>query len=268
MIFDIHTHCFLDKLAAHAIESLSTNSKGILAYTDGTLRGTISKMDEAGISGFAVLNISVSPRQQKNVNDFAIKINNYLNRVVAFGSVHPFSINAIEEIDRLAASGIKGVKFHNEYQNFDIDDEKAYPVYEHCFKSGLCVIFHGGIDLGFDTPLRASPKKAKNVAKTFKNYKFIMAHFGGYGCCGDVLKYLCDCENVLVDTSFFRDLATSRVAQTIIDNFGSKRVLFGTDCPWADPKESVKKINALNLKTPEKQDIFYNNAKCLLNLQN
>ena len=27
-------------------------------------------------------------------------------------------------------AGIKGVKFHNEYQNFFVDDEKAFPLYE------------------------------------------------------------------------------------------------------------------------------------------
>ncbi|MCL1900992.1 MAG: amidohydrolase family protein [Firmicutes bacterium] len=266
MIFDIHTHSFLDKLAAHALESLSVKSEGIVPCSDGTLQGTISKMDEAGISGFAVLNISVGPRQQRNVNDFAVKINNFNDRVIAFGSVHPFSSDAIDELDRLKKSGIKGVKFHNEYQNFEIDDEKAYPVYEHCFKNGFVVLFHGGIDIGFSNPLRASPVKARNVAKTFKDYKFIMAHFGGYGCCPDVLKYLADCSNVLVDTSFFRGLSTMEVAQEIIDGFTSKRVLFGSDCPWADPVESVKKINALNLTAREKQDIFFNNAKCLLNL--
>lgn len=265
MIFDIHAHCFLDELALRAIESLSKKA-GILPCTDGTMGGTIKKLDEAGISGFAVLNIAVSERQQKSVNDFAIKINNFQNRVAAFGSVHPFSKNAIEELDRLKINGIKGVKFHNEYQNFDIDDEKAYPVYEYCFKNGFAVIFHGGIDIGFNNPLRASPKNARNVAKTFKDYKFIMAHFGGYGCCSDVLKYLLDCSNVLVDTSFFRDLSSMEVARKIINEFTPKRVIFGTDCPWADPVESVKKINALNLTDKDTQDIFYSNAKCLLNL--
>jgi len=265
MIFDIHTHCFLDKLAPRAMESLSKNSN-ISPFCDGTMKGTIEKIDEAGIFGFAVLNIAVTAKQQKNVNDYAISINDYLNRVVSFGSVHPFSSDAINELDRLKANGIKGVKFHNEYQCFDIDDEKAYPVYEHCFKNGFTVLFHGGVDIGYNNPLRASPIKAINVAKTFHKYNFIMAHFGGYGCCEDVLKYLCDCPNVLVDTSFFRDFSTMEVAQKTIDAFTSKRVLFGTDCPWAYPKESVEKINSLKLTDLQKQDIFYNNAKNLLKI--
>lgn len=263
MIFDIHAHCFKDSLAYNAIKSLSIKSQGILSNTDGTLKDTIRIMEEAKVSGFAVLNIAVTERQQKNVNDYAISINK--NNVVAFGSVHPFSAEAISELNRLKENGIKGVKFHNEYQNFNIDDEKAFTVYEHCFKLGFAVLFHGGVDLGFDTPLKASPERARNVAKTFPKYKFIMAHFGGYGVIEDAIKYLADTQ-VELDSSFPAKLTTVEKANRAIKAFGSKRIYFGSDCPWVSPIDAVAFINKLNLTEEEKKDIFFKNAEKLLNL--
>ena len=261
MIFDIHTHCFKDSLAKNAIQTLSAKA-GILAYTNGTLDDTVRIMDEAGVYGFAVLNISVSEHQQKNVNDYAISINN--GRVVAFGSVHPFSQDAISEIDRLKDNGVKGLKFHNEYQNFDMDDERAYPVYEYCFNKGLVILFHGGRDLGFNTPLKASPKRALNVAKTFPKAEFIMAHFGGYGVSDDVIKYLQDTK-VQLDTSFTKGLDVKKI-NDVIRAFGTKRIYFGSDTPWVTPKESLEFIYRLKLTDEERVDILYNNAKRLLEL--
>lgn len=264
MIFDIHAHCFKDSLAVNAVKSLSDKSGGLKPCTNGTLDDTKRVMEEAGVDGFAVLNIAVTERQEKNVNDYAISINK--GNVVAFGSVHPFSANAISELNRLKENGIKGVKFHNEYQNFDIDDEKVFPVYAHCFKIGLTVIFHGGMDLGFDTPLKASPKMAYNVAKAFPQDRFIMAHFGGYGVTEDVIKYLAG-TNVEIDTSFPSMLTTVESANKVINIFGSKRIYFGSDCPWVSPKVSVEFINKLKLTDEERADIFYNNAQKLLGLK-
>lgn len=263
MIFDIHTHCFKDSLAQKATESLSKNS-GIPTLTDGTLNGTTKLMDEAGVTGFAVLNIAVTEKQQKNVNDYAISINQ--GRVTAFGSVHPFSAYAKEEIDRLKENGIKGIKFHNEYQNFNMDDEKAFAIYEYCFKQGMVLIFHGGIDLAYNTPLKASPQRALNVARAFPQYKFIMAHFGGYGVTDDAIKYLADTK-VCLDSSFTKGLTTVEKINRVVDAFTAKRIYFGSDCPWISPKDSIEFINKLKLDEQQKADIFYNNAKELLNLK-
>jgi hypothetical protein len=37
MVIDFHTHCFPERIAKGAIESLSNASGGLLPYTNGTL---------------------------------------------------------------------------------------------------------------------------------------------------------------------------------------------------------------------------------------
>ena len=53
---------------------------------------------------------------------------------------------------------------------------------------------------------------------------------------------------------------------SLVRAFGSERILFGTDSPWADQQEEIRKISALPLEDAEKQDIFYRNAVRLLQL--
>ena len=57
-----------------------------------------------------------------------------------------------------------------------------------------------------------------------------------------------------------------------IDFYGTKRVLFGTDCPF-DPqggplfiRESIKAIDGLRLKKDDRRRIYFGNAKRLLKM--
>ena len=63
-----------------------------------------------------------------------------------FGSVHPSHPDALKELERIHALGIKGIKFHPDYQYFFVDEERMFPIYEKCGKLGLIVVFHAGWD--------------------------------------------------------------------------------------------------------------------------
>ena len=50
----------------------------------------------------------------------------------------------------------------------------------------------------------------------------------------------------------------------IVDAFGYRRVLFGTDNPWSDAKKSLDWIKALAVEEEVKQEILGGNALRLL----
>ena len=57
---------------------------------------------------------------------------------VGFGSTDPLKgARAVEEIDRIAELGLKGVKLHPSLQAFAPDDERYWPLYERCEERGL-----------------------------------------------------------------------------------------------------------------------------------
>lgn len=261
MIIDFHTHAFPDKLAPRAIATLAQKAS-IPYFTNGTVTDTQQKMADWNIDAHVMLSIATNPKQQTNVNNFAIEVNNN-STLFAFGSVHPLADNAEEELERIKNAGLRGVKFHPEYQQFKINNKSVYHLYEKCIKLGLTVVFHAGKDLGYPDSLNASVEMIKDLSADFKGAPFVMAHFGACMMPKQYLSIASEC-GFYVDTSFSKGNISSEDAENIIKKQGADKVLFGSDCPWASSKETYDFINSLNVSKEDKDKIFYKNAQNLL----
>lgn len=261
MIIDFHTHCFPDKLAGRAIDTLK-NAAAIESYTDGTLASLKAIEKASGVDKFVVNNIATNSKQQKNVNDFAASINS--NDVISFGSVFPFAEDALSEVDRIVDMGLKGIKLHPEYQGFFVDDERLIPLYDKIASRGLILTFHAGEDLGFMHPYHATPERFANVVDRIKT-DVVIAHWGSAGMFEDVLKYLCG-KNVYFDLSFGYGVIPLAVAKEIVENHGADKLLFGTDLPWHTPEMEMYLIERLGLSDSDKRKIYSENACKLLNI--
>ena len=264
MRIDFHTHVFPPKLAVGAIDKLAKES-GYIPETNGTIEGLLAKMDIWGVDTAVTANIAVTPHSEKKVNDFAIATND-LQRIVAFGSVHPASEQAICELHRLKEAGIKGIKLHPEYQQFDIDDPIAYPIYETCQSLGLVTLFHAGFDVAYPDSRRAYPDRAANIIRDFPDLKIVLAHFGANHGAGEVRETLVG-KNVYFDISLLYEQGLTPVeAETMIRTHGADKILMATDCPWG----SIPKVEAFLAETDLTQDelfqIRYGNAKRLLGI--
>ncbi len=264
MLIDFHTHAFPDKIAARAIASLSHASGGLLAYTDGTLNGLKRSMAEGGVDISVMLSIATNAHQQKAVNDFAAAVNGK-DGIVAFGSVFPESEDAVQELERIKELGLKGIKFHPEYQHFYVDDEKMKPLYKKISELGLITVFHAGTDIGFAPPYHAMPKNMARALAYFDS-PVVAAHFGGAGSGEDVLRYLCGNEMLYIDTSFSYGAMPKYYAQTIIERHGADRILFGTDTPWHCPDMEKRLVASLDLSDSEREKICSENARHLLGI--
>lgn len=271
MLIDFHVHTFLDKLAAGAVASLAARAH-FQPFTDGTVAATDELMREGGVDRYVALNIAVSPRTERHVNDYAISLLGGDGHIVPFGSVHPDSPQALAEIGRLAAAGVKGVKFHNEYQGFFVDDEKAFPLYEACAARGMIMLFHGGADRGFSPPqsieegrkvIKTAPSRMRRVAERFPQASIVVAHLGGQDMLADSVRFLAD-TSVYIDTSFASRTVDPKDGAAVIRAFGADRVLFGTDCPWDTPQSTLAWVESLGLSEEEKQKIYFRNAQRLL----
>ena len=220
-------------------------------------------MREQGVDRFAVLNIAVSPKTERHVNDFAISLLDRGDTVLPFGSVHPSSPDAFSELERLKNAGVCGIKFHNEYQNFFVDDESAFPVYERCAELGFIMLFHGGADRGFSPPVKTAPRRMRRVALRFPQAKIIVAHLGGQDMQQEAIDELAD-TNVYIDTSFVSRSVEPSVAERSIRAFGFDRVIFGSDCPWDTPANTVAFLQAMDFSQEEYEKIYSKNALKIL----
>lgn len=264
MLIDFHTHCFPEAIAGKALEKLSFVSGNMEPYTDGTVQGLRDGMAQGQVTASVVLNIATNAHQQRSVNDFAAAINNERD-LWAFGSVFPESPDALEELERIKALGLKGVKLHPDYQHFMVDDPKWKPLYRKISSLGLITVFHAGQDYGYPPPYGGTPEKMARALKWFDS-PVVAAHWGGMNYGDDVLRYLCG-QEVYFDTAFSYAQMPKYYAHAILERHGSERILFGTDTPWHTPAMEMRLLTSLGLSDSELANITHRNAQRLLGIE-
>lgn len=263
MLIDFHTHAFPEKIAERAIEKLSFASGGLTPHTNGTFFDLKQLFKASKIDKAVVLSIATNAAQQKNVNDFAASINDGED-IFAFGSVFPDAPDALYELERIKALGLKGVKLHPDYQHFSVDDEKMKPIYKKIGELGLITIFHAGQDYGFAPPYGATPEKIEKALSWFCS-PVVAAHFGGVGCGQEVLDRLCG-KDIFFDTSFSYGTMPKYYAQKIIETHGADKMLFGTDSPWHTAKMEMRLLESLEISHADWEKITHENAEKLLGI--
>ena len=275
MVIDFHTHTFPDELAVKTIPYLESKA-GFVAKTDGTVSGLLKSMDEANIDLSVLLPVITNPKHVIKINDCAIE-NNKLDRFISFGGMHPDYPNYKEELKRLKDNGIKGIKFHPDYQATFIDDPKMINIIDEAFRIGLMVIIHSGIDYGSTDVIRATPERIKNLLSKLEHKgTFILAHMGytfkwdmiidefkGYDIYFDLALSL----GTLKMHNVNYPLMDEETLLKFIEVFGSEKILFATDCPWMSQKESITVFNSYKrIKESDRENILYKNAKRLLGI--
>ena len=262
MIIDFHTHAFPEKIAEKAMTNLSFASGGLIPQTNGTIASLKDLMKKDGVDKSVALAIATNEKQQTAVNDFIASCE--CDEIIPFGSVFPFAENALEELERIKALGLKGIKLHPEYQQFFVDDEKMKPLYKKISDLGLIALFHAGEDIGYPAPYHATPERLRKAAKWIDS-PMVCAHWGSAGLGEDVIKYLCDIP-VYFDTAFGYGTMPKDRALRILDKKGVDKMLFGSDCPWHAPSWEISMIETLGLSESEKEKIYHRNAEMLLNI--
>ena len=281
MIIDMHTHIFPEKIAAGVIEKLSLTSR-TKNFSDGTLKGLKKSMDAAQINFSVILPVATNTSQVEKINSSSAALNekNFGDGIISFGCIHPDFTNYREELSRVKNYGLKGIKIHPVYQDTNLDDTKYMRIFHRAAELDLIVVTHAGLDIGFPGVVKCSPEMAKNVVEEVGEFKFVLAHMGGWKNWDDVLKILRDTK-VYIDTSFStgkiiprddfvwkeEDLKLLDAAQFIefVKTFGADRILFGTDSPWTSARTSIEFIKNLPLADADKAKILGLNAKRLLN---
>lgn len=262
MIIDFHTHCFEDSLAERAVASIA-HAAAIQAKSDGTVGGIRASMKDAGIDKSVLLNIATKPHQTPRINQWAISIQ--ADDLIPFGTIHPDFEDWWDELSILQRAGIKGIKFHPDYQKFYVDDQKMFPIYERAAELGLILIFHAGVDLGLPAPYHCSPQRMMRVIRSFPGAKLIAAHMGGYKYWDDVERYLVG-EEIYLDTSYSLHEMSEEQFLRILSGHGHERLLFASDSPWGSQSEEVERIKAMALPDHVKQAVLGDNAAKLLGL--
>ncbi len=222
----------------------------------------LRQLDKAGIDK---ANIWLQPpymRYIEEANEYIYQsAKKYPDRFNPTGWVDPhFGLQASKEMIKkcIEKYGMKTIKFNGAQNNFYIDDESLFSLYDQICTAGCSLAFHIGSDAyDFTHPLRA-----ECVAKAFPNMKVMLVHMGGAGkpdlseFCIAVAKR---CPNVFLTGSAVSYLSIKKVIEVL----GTGQICFGSDAPFAIPKVERAAYDALLediTDTIGYENIMYKNA--------
>lgn len=260
-IIDFHAHAFPDALAERAIRQLVSEADGVTAFLDGRVRSLIQSMDDNHIKTSVLCSIATRPKQFEPIFEWSQAIAS--ERIVPFPSVHPADPQAIERIGQIAQAGFKGIKMHPYYQDFCVDDPALFSLYEAICGHDLMLTLHTGFDIAFERVEKASPRQISAVLQQFPALRLITTHLGGWQQWDDVERHLIG-RCVYMETSWSLECLEAEQARRMLLNHPAEYLLFGTDSPWTDQRQSIKAIESLNLPQGRLEKLFYENAQSLL----
>lgn len=267
MIIDFHTHCFPDFLAPRAMESLKKTffSAGFTqVLTDGTAASAKEVLKKNGVDHAVVCNIATNAHQEQKVNDFAIALSQSDPFFYPLGSVHPDSERMEEELSRLAAAGIKGIKLHPDYVRVPISDPRFDRIFSLLEKRNMFCVLHTGYDPISPDLIHATPKMLADTIEKHPKLKLIAAHMGGFAQAAGVVEHLLG-KNVYFDTSLCALRPSEReLLLRILREHPEDRLLFASDTPWGNSADELRFIEDAKLSPSRVERILSKNALELL----
>lgn len=263
-IADAHTHIYPAKIADKATAAIG-DFYDISMDKVGTSKELIENGNVIGVDKYLVCSAATTPKQVESINNFLYEEGKEHPEFIVLGSMHKDYEDYKTELKRMKDMGFSGVKFHPDFQKFDIDDEAMFPIYEECEKLGFVVLFHMG-DNRYDY---SKPERLCNVIRRIPKLKCIGAHFGGYHDWEQALIHYTKLfedgfgENLYFDTSSSLFKLDIKTADLMIEKFGYERFMFGSDFPMWKHDEELERFNKLSLTDEQREAILYKNFEKL-----
>lgn len=185
-------------------------------------------------------------------------------RLIGFGSVHPYSYDIRAKLDEQVNRGARGIKFHPAVQCVRPDDARAMRLYRLCAERDLPVLWHCG-------PVEIEPLLGRYLSQV-KWYErpiaenprttFVLGHAGALQM-EMALALMQKYPNVYLETS-----SQSVVAlRTIVERGDPDRIVFGSDWPFYHQALPLAKVLLVTEQDRAlRHKILYRNAARLLRL--
>lgn len=260
-IFDFHAHIYPEKIASRAVEGVGEFYK-IGMTCDGTAESLIKDGESAGITHFLVHSVATTTHHVPVINNFIVSECEKHPQFFGFGTMHQDFEEKEAEVERISEMGLHGIKIHPDTQEFNIDDERMFPLYDILQSKNMPVLIHCG-DYRYDF---SHPRRVRKILHEFPKLTVIGAHFGGWSVWDLALEYLRN-ERCMVDVSSSLMMCGLERGKELIRIYGKERVLFGSDFPMWSPSHELEQFLKMGLTDEENEYILCKNAKRLLGLE-
>jgi len=256
-IIDVHTHVFPDPIRQKAVQAIG-RFYDIPMRGSGSPEDLIQQGDPYGVVKYVINSAATTADQVDAINRYIKSLQDGERRFIGFGTIHQDTRDPRGVIDEIISLKLHGVKMHPDFQQFNIDDAKMFPIYE-AMAGRLPLLIHMG-DSRTDA---SSPKRLLNVINAFPSLTVIAPHLGGYSRWDEALETIIG-RNIYIDTSSALAFLPPEKAADIIRAHGTDKVLFGSDYPMWLYRDELERFFALGLTDEENEKILYGNAAALL----
>ncbi|MCI7813363.1 MAG: amidohydrolase family protein [Lachnospiraceae bacterium] len=270
MIIDFHTHIFPEKIAERAISKLAA-IVNLTPSIDGCAEGLRASMKKADIDISVVLPVVTDVKQFDSILRFAVFINETYasvqeQRLLSLAGIHPDDPDYKTHLVQIKHEGFAGIKLHPNYQNVAFNDIRMKNLLYAASEIGLSIITHAGFDPYTPDHEFCTPDMVLDVLKDVAPENLILAHLGCNENYDEAEEKLCG-QNVYLDTAY----SITHVSETqfirMVRKHGADKILFATDCPWAEQKTCVEILKKCALTDREKELILSTNARKLLGIK-
>ncbi|MEQ3548995.1 amidohydrolase family protein [Pseudonocardia nematodicida] len=181
----------------------------------------LDRMDAAGVDMAMVCSLA-----QRIENDFLIElVGKFPDRLIGFGQVRPQDDDALTEIERCAAAGLRGLKLHPSMHGYHVADHGLLdPVFDLCARLGLPILINA-LDDAFCAPLAI-----EEIAKDHPQVPTIIAHMGAVWNVPEAIIVAERREHVYLETSATLMADVKRAYARL----GPEKILLGSEWPGSD----------------------------------
>ncbi len=262
MIIDFHAHIYPEKIAEKASKNI-----GVFYHTDMRYNGSpdqlIASGRKIGVAKYIVHSTATAAHQVESINNYIISEVNLHQEFVGFGTIHPDYEDFEKELRRIKSLGLHGIKWHPDFQQFQVDTPQMDDVYEVIASLRMPILVHAG-DYRYDF---SGPKRIAHVLEKHPSLVVVAAHFGGYTEWDAACDYLVG-KKVWFDTSSTLWKLPISKADSMIAAHGYENFLFGSDYPMWDHEDELQRFMRLHLTAEQRDAILYKNAERLLESEN
>lgn len=203
--------------------------------------------------------------------------------LIGFGTIDFEKGVLTDQVNRIADCGLRGIKLHPAYQEFNVMGDAACEVYAAAQDRGLFIAFHTGLHWH-----RISDYKLllfDEVAWNFPKLKFSMEHVGGYHFFRDALAVICNNHHRDSDPRFVYAGLTSvsmeenglpgfwslsdEELRILVSQSGNGCAMLGLDFPYKNAeytKSAINRIISLDIPEEAKEGILGRNLQAALGL--
>lgn len=226
--------------------------------TDGSPEGVITAMDNLGIDIAVISHTAALAPDFEWGNDRIVEAcNKYPDRFVGYCTINPLYPEDIrKELERcFGFECIKGIKLHPYTHERPMTYKNYLPVYEFAAERKCCVLVHTYTLTDIDGMDR--------FAAEYPEADFIMAHAGG-----EIPQVEAAIDVINRHKNIYADIAVSESregnVEWLVREVGSKKILFGTDMPFMDPRGTFARTAMAEISEEEKRDILGLNMQKIL----